>query len=723
MAFAVLACLFLTCGIKASAQTAYVVLSDNQTKLTFYYNSNKPESTEETPVFEVNDGTSPNWNITIHEGNNIIRHPYPDINTVVFNKSFANFKPTTCKDWFWGMTKLTTIQGIEYLNTEDVTDTYRMFEDCSSLTSIDLSHFNTAKVTNMGEMFMGCSSLTSIDVKTFNTENVENMNNMFDGCSSLISLDLSSFNTAKLELLTKMFKGCTNLRAIFASKSFDLKKLTVLLPQEYEAGWNYDVFKDCESLVGAIAYDSEKTDITYANYSTGYFLPTNTPYAILDYRNHILTFKAALEGEEVPTTVGESYVYNIPTTITDRKDVPWLKLGYDYSKDITDVVFDESFKYARPMSCAYWFVSRTSLNKIQGIEYLNTSLATSMKEMFAGCQALSSLDLSSFNTSKVTDMSSMFDNCWSLEDLNLSNFNTANVTDMSYMFVTCPKLTTLDLRSFTTDNVTNMDRMFGNCRTLKSVFISTFKVTKDGDNPQSIFDNNSSTCVYTTPALYSTNGAYDFGYSNTSVYPSIKRLQIYSPINTKAEYGTICIPQGCDLNENDYSGFDKLYEVSKISSNGTNDVVSLTRVTKMKPGMPYIFHRSNETTSNVEGAITFHPNYDKEAESAYNEGIFRGTFSELRVAYYNSYILQSDGKFHKWEEPRKVGVNRAYLYLSGSANANMLTLSFNDIETGIKGVTENTTEDNAPVYDLMGRRVNSMVKGNVYLKGGKKFVF
>ena len=45
-----------------------------------------------------------------------------------------------------------------------------MFEDCSSLISIDLSSFNTTNVKNMGWMFHGCSSLKKEDVKINKSE-------------------------------------------------------------------------------------------------------------------------------------------------------------------------------------------------------------------------------------------------------------------------------------------------------------------------------------------------------------------------------------------------------------------------------------------------------------------------------------------------------------------------------------------------------------------------
>ena len=105
---------------------------------------------------------------------------------------------------------------------------------------------------------------------------------------------------------------------------------------------------------------------------------------------------------------------------------------------------------------------------------INTSKVTNMGYMFYGCEALNSLDLSSFNTANVKDMSVMFYYCNSLKSLNLSRFNTANVTDMHSMFFECKALESLDLSSFDTANVEYMNSMFFDCKALESLDLSGF---------------------------------------------------------------------------------------------------------------------------------------------------------------------------------------------------------------------------------------------------------
>ena len=143
-------------------------------------------------------------------------------------------------------------------------------------------------------------------------------------------------------------------------------------------------------------------------------------------------------------------------------------------ENVTKVVFDSSFSDARPTSTTDWFYNMTELQTIIGFEYLNTSEVLYMREMFCGCDALTSIDVSNFNTANVTDMCSMFCYCKELTSLDLSNFNTANVTDMSNMFFRCEKLTSLDLSHFNTANVIDMGFMFYNCDRLDSPDVSNF---------------------------------------------------------------------------------------------------------------------------------------------------------------------------------------------------------------------------------------------------------
>ena len=197
-------------SISAMAQEAYAVMSKDSTTLTFYYDNKK--ASRKGTVFGLNTGDNKPkwvkvimnfiWDITASE----------NFTMVVFDSSFKNARPISCAHWFDGFKNLKKIEGIENLNTSNVTDMSCMFWRCESLTSLDVSNFNTSNVTYMGLMFSGCENLTSLDVSNFNTSNVTYMLWMFDGCKNLKTIYVGDgWNTSKVEKSEGMFDDCTNL--------------------------------------------------------------------------------------------------------------------------------------------------------------------------------------------------------------------------------------------------------------------------------------------------------------------------------------------------------------------------------------------------------------------------------------------------------------------------------------------------------------------------------
>ncbi len=126
---------------------------------------------------------------------------------------------------FSGFTNLLEIENLNYLDTSNVTNMIRMFYNCSSLTSLDVSNFDTSNLTDLRSMFYGCSSLTSLDLSNFDTSKVTDMSSIFYECGSLIMLDLSNFNTSNAIDMRDMFNRCNSLTILNVS-NFDTSKVT-----------------------------------------------------------------------------------------------------------------------------------------------------------------------------------------------------------------------------------------------------------------------------------------------------------------------------------------------------------------------------------------------------------------------------------------------------------------------------------------------------------------
>lgn len=144
------------------------------------------------------------------------------INTVTFN---CDVVPISTSYWFSSCYNLTTINGIEKLDTSKVTNMSNMFTSCSSLTSLDVTGFDTSKVTNMWSVFSGCSSLTSLDLSGWDTSSTTDMSGMFYRCRGLTSLDVSGFDTSKVTSMSSMFDYCSGLSTLDLS-SFDTSNVT-----------------------------------------------------------------------------------------------------------------------------------------------------------------------------------------------------------------------------------------------------------------------------------------------------------------------------------------------------------------------------------------------------------------------------------------------------------------------------------------------------------------
>ena len=449
LVLAILMCLPI-CGSHAFAQEAesYAVFDEATNTLTFKHDTKKTAG-----AFALNEGdNAPGWYKPNDDGSNA-----NIIKKVVFDASFANARPTSCYKWFYDCTNLTTIEGIEYLNTENVTNMGWMFSNCEALTILDVSNFDTKNVTNMRYMFSICFALTTLDVSNFDTQNVTNMSNMFSDCSALTTLDLSNFDTKNVTDMSWMFSFDTALITIYASNKF--------VTTACEKGQN--MFKDCTNLVGAVPYDENKRGKEMANCTTGYFTDIASKvaesYAVFDEATNTLTFKHDTNKPAGAFALNE--IENAPG---------WYKPNDDGSNGniIKKVVFDASFANARPTSCCEWFNGCTDLTTIEGIEYLNTENVTDMSGMFWGCRALTTLDVSHFNTQNVTNMSYMFSDCSALTTLDVSHLDTQNVTNMYYMFSGCSALTTLDVSNFNTQNVTDMSGMFSDCSALTTLDVS-----------------------------------------------------------------------------------------------------------------------------------------------------------------------------------------------------------------------------------------------------------
>ena len=88
---------------------------------------------------------------------------------------------------------------------------------------------------------------------------------MFENCSNLTTIDLSNFNTQSVKSLSKMFKGCSHLKTIYVNSNWDYDNL-----EDSE-----NMFSNCTNLIGGkgTKYDPEHIDLDYARIDGGESAP------------------------------------------------------------------------------------------------------------------------------------------------------------------------------------------------------------------------------------------------------------------------------------------------------------------------------------------------------------------------------------------------------------------------------------------------------------------
>ena len=518
--------LLLPAGMVAQTEASsskYIATYESDTE-TLTFKENVGETLPENSAWVEDKQTVADINNNL--GNGTIVH-------IVFDKSFRTYTPTSLYSFFGNLTNLETITGLEYLNTEKVTDMNRMFYSCKSLTSLDVTHFNTANVTDMSYMFSLCRSLKSLDVTHFNTANVTNMISMFSACRSLTSLDVTHFNTANVTNMYNMFWSCTHLKSLdvthfntanvtdMSSMFYSCNSLTSLDVTNFntEKVTNMrSMFYDCSALTSLYVTNFNTANVTDMSFMFYNCASLTTIYASSKFvttkvsnSKEMFNYCEKLKGEEVRYTdkaTDKTYAKIEGGYFSSVAVRPWVKYAdgtltfynspketlreneYELNKGmespawlankdvITKVVFDPTFANARPTTCKDWFKGCMKLTNIEGIKYLNTSQVTDMQFMFYTCLRLQTPDFSGFDTQKVTNMYNMFNSCYSFESLDISNFNTSEVTNMSYMFSNCDALTSLDLSHFNTAKVFDMSSMFNHCSELLSVNLSGFDTRK-----------------------------------------------------------------------------------------------------------------------------------------------------------------------------------------------------------------------------------------------------
>ena len=227
------------------------------------------------------------------------------------------------------------------------------------------------------------------------------------------------------------------------------------------------------------------------------------------------------------------------------------------------------------------------------------------------------------------------------------------------------------------------------------------------------------------------------GSNNTSASTwSLREVDnfTFSPTLNKVDgkyYGTFCAPVNLKPQTWNYATpYTGTLAIQNVDGQDLT-VLALTEVTTVIPaGMPIILI---DETGDSYGSGSF--GMTSEAAPTYTpDANWKGTFIDLKFAdeatAKNYRTLGKGGDANKagFYTPRattKIPANRAYIEMpSASESQAMLPIRFEDgtltwIDASI--LTGEQT-DNGATYDLSGRRIMQPQRGQLYIRGGKKFI-
>ncbi len=687
------------CALQNEEKEPYAVLSDNNTVLTFYYDDQKA-ARNGMGVGPFSISWDDNYRLSVTSGWDAQRE---SITSVVFDASFAGCTTlTSTARWFFGFENLSRITGIINLKTDNVTDMKGMFQNCSGLTSLDVTGFKTDNVTVMSFMFSGCSGLTSLDVTGFKTNNVTDMYCMFQGCRGLTSLDVTGFKTDNVTVMSYMFYNCSSLKSLDVT-GFKTDNVT-------DMSW---MFRGCSGLTSLDVSGFKTDNVTDMNYMFS-GCSSLTSLDVSGFKTDNVTNMSGM-------FCGCSGLTSLDVTgfktdnVTDMGDM-FAGCSRLTSLDVT------GFKTDKVTSMGGMFSGCSGLTSLD-VTGFKTENVTNMICMFQDCSGLTSLDVTGFKTDNVTYMSNMFRDCSSLTSLDVTGFKTDNVTDMFCMFSGCSGLTSLDVTGFKTENVTDMSWMFSGCSGLKTIYAgegwSTAKVTA-GIN---MFAGCTSLVGgagthYDESHTDHTYARIDGGASNPGYFTekSTTDQEDVDEITIK-EIGKTTWCSKYDL---DFTNVEGIKAYTATGYDNIDKTIWLTRVMKVPAGTGLLV-KGDPGTYKIPHA---------EVQSAYANWFVGNLGDAIKIEETdgdktNYYLSGKDGTFVSVNGSANIGKNKAYLQLPTSVFGGTRSIGINyddeDGTTSIKDLTPALSEGEGEWYTLQGQRVAKPGKG-LYIHNGKKII-
>lgn len=199
------------------------------------------------------------WDMSLSENNLVKAYRNGTELTIVGNKNGILLNKNSDK-LFYGFENLLQIDGLENVNTANVTNFVSAFENCKKLQHLDISSWNLGKIGKFNSLFRNCTSLVDVKLpnnmgKDYKSGNLVNMSQVFENCVSLTEIDLTNLPNPKNRnyYMSGTFRNCTSLKKVVFGKVKFLTMVNTFLGASAieEVDMTMVDFSICDSMVNA----------------------------------------------------------------------------------------------------------------------------------------------------------------------------------------------------------------------------------------------------------------------------------------------------------------------------------------------------------------------------------------------------------------------------------------------------------------------------------------
>lgn len=247
---------------------------------------------------------------------------------------------------------------------------------------------------------------------------------------------------------------------------------------------------------------------------------------------------------------------------------------------------------------------------------------------------------------------------------------------------------------------------------VKNLGTNTFSILLDKPN------NTNQTMFFTKEATDFTNKKdANISFSKADLVPQLTvdyALATHTLSVTEAGAATLVLPYEAEIPEN-----VKAYTLTYTSG----DKAVATEVKGVIPANTPVLINANKGDYTFKATATLTTKKDNPVS-----GNLYGVWNK-DVVPEGSYVLQNQSGtvafYRVATDDFKIQPNQAYLYAPKAANVRMLSIGYGgDGTTAINGIEAATTNTNAKVYTIDGKKVNgnNLAKGQIYISNGKKFI-